>query len=173
MLYHASILSFIVWLTGQPGTGKTTLANEIARYITWRPIEVVDGDVLRGELPGLGWSPRDRDLNVRVAGLLSRRLAHHGTGAVVAMVSPFKDVREEVRQKAMADGLPFIEVLLQASLDTRAHRKPDIYERHARGELELPYELSEAGMIILMTDNTSVVECRNGILAVLRTRGLL
>jgi adenylylsulfate kinase len=166
-------LSFIVWLTGQPGTGKTTLANEIASYITWRPIEVVDGDVLRGELPGLGWSPRDRDLNVRAAGLLARSLARHGIGVLVALVSPFRETREEVRQKAAYERIPFIEVALVASPEIRAHRKPDIYARAARGELELPYEPSESGMIILTTDTMSVVECRNGVLAVLRGQGLL
>lgn len=165
-------MSFIVWFSGQPGTGKTTLATEIARHVTWRPIEVVDGEGLREELPGLGFDRRDRDLNVRVAGLLARKLTHHGTAVLVALVSPFRETREEVKRKAGIEGIPFIEIALRASLNTRSHRKPDIYERAARGDLELPYEASEVDLA-LATDMMSIIEAQNTVLAVLRIRGLL
>ena len=89
----------ILWFTGLSGAGKSTLANAIgARLDGVRAVEILDGDVIRTHLSkGLGYSREDRDTNIRRIGFVARLLARHGVLAIVAAISPYADVRDEVR----------------------------------------------------------------------------
>ena len=73
-------------------------------------MEVLDGDEVRTNLSkGLGFSKEDRDTNIRRIGLVARLLARNGVFAITAAISPYRDVRDEIRALAARDGVPFIE----------------------------------------------------------------
>jgi adenylylsulfate kinase len=92
---------FTIWLTGLPCAGKSTIARTLARPLLesgW-PVEVLDGDIVRRELgKGLGFSRADRDANVRRIAFVANLLARNGVAVIVAVVSPYRQAREEARK---------------------------------------------------------------------------
>ena len=148
-----------LWLTGLPGSGKSTLAGavEAALVRAGQPAYRLDGDNLRhGICAGLGFSPADRDENVRRAAELARLFADSGTVAVVALVSPFADARRRARELHERDGLGFVEVYVDTPVSECARRDPKhLYERARAGELkgltgvDAPYEVPEAPELVV------------------------
>lgn len=93
---------FVVWLTGLPCSGKSTIADGLAQELgrRGRRVQVLDGDVVRQSLSqGLGYSRRDREINVLRIAFVAELLARHGVIVVVAVVSPFEATRAEVRRR--------------------------------------------------------------------------
>src|SRR5829696_6197555 len=107
---------FTLWLTGLSGAGKTTLTEGVVPELRARGVrvEVLDGDEVRTNLSrGLGFSKEDRDTNVRRIGYVARLLARNGVVAVTAAISPYLEVREEVRRAVEGDGADFVEVYVE------------------------------------------------------------
>jgi adenylyl-sulfate kinase len=129
-----------IWLTGLPGAGKTTLAHALeARLVGGgRNAYCLDGDNLRHGVCGdLGFSHADREANVNRVGQIARLFADAGAVAVVALVSPYADGRERVRELHARDGLAFIEVYLNTPLRECERRDPKgLYVRARAGELD-------------------------------------
>lgn len=97
----------VVLMTGLSGSGKSTLANAVAHELrlTGRLVTVLDGDVVRGMLSSeLGFSARDRDMNVRRIGWVAARISEHGGVAIGAPIAPYAHTRAEVRAMAEAVG---------------------------------------------------------------------
>src|SRR5262245_62645605 len=116
---------FTLWFTGLSGAGKTTLTNALVPQLRARgvKIEVLDGDEVRTNLSkGLGFSKEDRDLNIRRIGYVSRLLARNGVGVITAAISPYREIRDEVRRLVEADGAAFVEVFVKASIDALVAR---------------------------------------------------
>src|SRR5690242_15701845 len=116
---------FTLWFTGLSGAGKSTLANLVAEELRARGhhVEVLDGDEVRTNLSkGLGFSKQDRDTNIRRIGYVCRLLARNGVVAISAAISPYREIRDEVRRSIEADGAIFLEVFVKASLDTLVER---------------------------------------------------
>src|SRR5947207_12972556 len=91
---------FVLWFTGLSGAGKSTISSliEDRLRVAGAAVEVLDGDVVRTHLSkGLGFSKEDRDINIRRIGFVSELLARHGVIVIVAAISPYRAVREEVR----------------------------------------------------------------------------
>ncbi len=83
-----------------------------------RAVEILDGDEVRTYLSkGLGFSKEDRDTNIRRIGYVARLLARNGVAVITAAISPYREMRDEVRRQAEEDGIPFVEVF--ASADDR------------------------------------------------------
>jgi adenylylsulfate kinase len=148
-----------VWFTGLPSAGKTTIANLVAgRLAERRPVEVLDGDVVRTHLSrGLGFSKADRDENIRRIGYVAGLLTGHGVTVLVSAVSPYRAVRDEIRTKIGRVG-GFVEVHVAADLATcRARDVKGLYAKQARGELrgltgvDDPYEPPLAPELVLDT----------------------
>src|SRR5216684_6727236 len=113
---------FVVWFTGLSGAGKSTIANALAADLArrGRHAEVLDGDEVRTHLSkGLGFSKDDRDTNVRRIGYVARLLSRNGVAVIVAAISPYRDVREEVRRLHEA---PFVEVFVDCPLEELIRR---------------------------------------------------
>src|SRR5215475_4967397 len=91
---------FVVWFTGLSGAGKSTLSLPVAARLrdAGFKVEILDGDEVRTHLSkGLGFSKEDRDTNIRRIGFVAELLARHGAAAIVAAISPYRAVRDEVR----------------------------------------------------------------------------
>jgi adenylylsulfate kinase len=149
----------IVWFTGLPSAGKTTIATHVAKRLEHAgiPHEVLDGDVVRTHLSkGLGFSKADRDENIRRIGFVAGLLARHGVTVLVSAISPYRAVRDEVR----ASVGEFVEVHVATSLATCRERDvKGLYARHARGELrgltgvDDPYEAPLDPELVLRTED--------------------
>src|SRR5438034_11783331 len=112
---------FILWFTGLSGAGKSTLAESLVKTFKERGfrVELLDGDEVRTNLSkGLGFSKEDRDTNIRRIGYVARVLARNGGVAITAAISPYREVRDEVR--AQTPG--FVEVYVRCSLDELVRR---------------------------------------------------
>src|SRR5688572_16353056 len=114
----------ILWLTGPPGAGKSTLAAAVGAHMkVVRAVQILDADELRTLLStGLGFTKEDRDVNVRRIGFVARLLARHGVLVITAAISPYADTRNEIRQLADDEGIPFIEVFVTADLQSLVER---------------------------------------------------
>lgn len=175
------LTGFIVWITGPPAAGKTTLATLLCRSPKMRgPVQLLDGDELRTWLSDdLGFSATDRTVNARRVGHLARMLAGHGVGVFVALISPKGADRSEQRNLAEKQGLTFIEVYVETSLHVRKARDPKgNYEKAITGALEnftgvsSAYEVPTSPDVIVRTDNMSPAQCADLVLQVL-SRGPL
>ncbi len=150
---------FVVWLTGLPCSGKSTLAERLAATLAEDGVDayVLDGDRLRTGLNGdLGFSLADRSENVRRTGEVAALFADAGLVAIVALVSPMRDDR--ARARAAAPG-HFYEIAVQATLATCERRDvKGLYRRARAGELrdftgiDSPYEAPAAPDLVVDTD---------------------
>ncbi len=91
---------FTLWLTGRSGAGKTTLAVRLADYLRrgGYPVEILDGDYIRGFVKNQDFSPEGRERHLMYVGLTSRLLNLHGVITICAFVSPYDRIREELRK---------------------------------------------------------------------------
>jgi adenylyl-sulfate kinase len=126
---------FTLWFTGMSGAGKSTLANEMLRRFqeAGAKVELLDGDVVRTNLSqGLGFSKEDRDTNIRRIGFVCELLTRNGVIAMVAAISPYRAVRDEVRGKIGR----FVEVHVDAPVAVLAERDvKGLYKRALAGEI--------------------------------------
>jgi len=171
----------IVWLTGLSGAGKSTLASAVgAELAARRPVEVLDGDEIRLYLSqGLGYSRHDRDTNVHRIAYVARLLAKHGVLVFVAAISPYRATRDALRRLSEAAGHPFIEIFVNAPLETVAARDvKGLYKRAQAGEIEQftgvsdPYEPPLDAAVEVNTDRESQAESAQKIIAALAARGV-
>src|SRR6266849_1351746 len=89
------------WFTGLPCFGKSTIALLVEPQLRSRGhrVEVLDGDVVRRNLTkGLGFSREDRDENIRRIGFVCHLLTRNGIIAISAAISPYREIRDEVRR---------------------------------------------------------------------------
>jgi adenylylsulfate kinase len=154
-----------VWLTGLPSSGKTTLALGLAERLVQagRRVEVLDGDVVRRHLAkDLGYSRQDRAENVRRVGFVADLLARNGVVAVCALVSPYREDRDDVRARHAGR---FCEVYVSAPLEVCTARDvKGLYARQRAGELhgvtgvDDPYEPPLRPEVVVPTHAQSVEE---------------
>src|SRR5215467_2496160 len=169
----------ILWLTGMSGAGKSTLARHVERELRTRQlrVEVLDGDIIRENLSkGLGFSKEDRDTNIRRIGFVSNLLSRNGVIVIVAAISPYRGVREEVR--VLHGKVPFVEVFVYCPLDVLTKRDvKGLYEKALRGEIANftgisdPYEAPTSPEIVVRTDKESETESASKILLWLERNG--
>src|SRR5688572_17194037 len=101
-----------------------------------RTVTMLDGDVVRTHLSrGLGFSREDRDENVRRVGFVASEIVRHGGLVVCALVSPYRETRDEVRAMVNATGGPgsFIEVYVDTPLEVVMERDVKASMRPRRG----------------------------------------
>ncbi len=104
-----------VWLTGLPSAGKTTLGRNVAKQLLddGEAVELLDGDLLRAKIcQDLGFSRKDREDNLRRISFVADLLTRNGVIVVVAAISPYRELRSEIREQLS----PFLEVFVNAPL---------------------------------------------------------
>ena len=172
----------ILWCTGLSGAGKSTLARAVADALRGtRAVEILDGDVVRQELSkGLGFSREDRDTNIRRIGFVARLLARHGVLVIVAAISPYAAVRDDVRAQAEGEGITFLEVFINPTLDTLVARDgKGLYRKALAGEIQNftgvsdPYEPPAHPELEITTDSEPVDISTERLLALLAKSGVI
>jgi len=171
--------AFVLWLTGLPCSGKTTIGQALYREIKRRGLLVrhLDGDVVRKEMnKDLGFSKKDRDKNLEIISSLAKKLNKQGVIVVASFVSPYKDQRERIRKKIEN----FIEIYINAPLDVCEKRDvKGLYKRARLGKIKNltgisdPYEAPEHPQLELKTDQESVRVNTNQVIAYLIKKGYL
>jgi adenylyl-sulfate kinase len=174
---------FTLWFTGLSGAGKSTLTQKLVPELKARGlnVEVLDGDEVRTNLSkGLGFSKEDRDTNIRRIGYVCRLLSRNGVATISAAISPYRDVRDEVRQLIEQDGAEFIEVYVKCPIPVLADRDvKGLYKKALAGELKQftgvsdPYEEPLSPDVVVETDSESVEQSAAKILAELERRALI
>jgi adenylyl-sulfate kinase len=164
----------ILWMTGCPSAGKSTLARRVAAELTkaGRAGEVLDGDEVRTHLSsGLGFSREDRDINVGRLALVARLLAKHGVLAIVAAVSPYAQARADARRQAEQLGIRFVEVFVDAPIDVLVERDvKGLYRKALAGEIghftgvSDPYERPAHPDVLIRSDQQDIDACVTRIL---------
>jgi len=170
---------FVLWFTGLPCAGKSTLASAVHRQLRNRGCrtELLDADVLRETLcSDLSYTRADRDENVARIGWVCDLLNRHDVIAIAAVISPFRESRERLR--ASVPG--FIEVYVKASLTVCIERDvKGLYARAMAGEIHdftginSPYEEPVGADIVVETDQSTVEWCVRFIVTWLEQRGFL
>jgi len=169
----------VIWLTGIPGSGKTTLALELVKYYQQGdlPVEILDGDEIRKTLSkDLGMSPEDRKEHNRRVIFVTQILAKNGVTTIVPLISPYRETREFARKE-----IPnFVEVWVKASVDECIKRDPKgLYKKALAGEiknltgLQSPYEEPQNAEIVLDTEKHNVKESLELIILTLKKLGYL
>ena len=169
----------IIWLTGLSGAGKTTIAKNLERLLLAQQfnVELLDGDVIRTNLSkGLGYTQEDRDTNIRRVGFVAQLLSRNGVIVIVATISPYRKVRNEMR----ALSPHFLEVYVDAPLHIcEARDVKGLYAAARLGKIkeftgiDAPYEAPLKPDITCFTDQETVDESVAKIMQALQQASLL
>ena len=170
--------SLCLWFTGYSGSGKSTLATAIEQKLFSQGIQayLIDGDNVRHGLNGdLGFSPEDRQENVRRVAHVASLFVDAGVVAITALISPFEQDRLMARG-VFAPG-DFIEVFVDCPIDTCIERDPKgLYKKALAGTIpeftgiSSPYERPRNPEIIVNTARHSVDDCVEQILTYLQDK---
>lgn len=166
-----------VWFTGLSSAGKTSIALAVERALKARgyKVEVLDGDIVRQKLTkGLGFSKDDRDENIRRIGFVAHLLTRNGVMVLVAAISPYRAVRDEVRRQ---NG-DFVEVYVNAPLEVCERRDvKGLYKKARLGQIrnftgiDDPYEPPVNPDVECETDREAIEESMTKVLAKLEELG--
>jgi sulfate adenylyltransferase len=155
----------VVMLTGLSGSGKSTIARDLAHYVmatTDRTVSLLDGDDVRRLLSsGLGFDHASRDLNVRRIAYVAAEVARHGGIAVCAPIAPYRESRAAARAMVTAVG-DFVLVHVATPLEECERRDlKGLYARARSGELDQftgisdPYEEPDDADVVVDTTGIS------------------
>lgn len=169
---------FTIWFTGLSCSGKTTLSRMVEAELKKRGvthIEVLDGDIIRTHLSkGLGFGKEDRDTNIKRIGFVCKLLSRNGVVAIVAAISPYREVRDYNRKEIGN----FVEVYCKCSMEVCIQRDvKGLYKKALAGEIKNytgiddPYEEPLDPEVVLETDRETPEESVKKILQKLESLG--
>ncbi|NER84971.1 MAG: adenylyl-sulfate kinase [Leptolyngbya sp. SIO1D8] len=168
-----------VWFTGLSGSGKSTIVQALAQKLREREckLEILDGDIVRTNLTkGLGFSKEDRDTNIRRIGFVSQLLTRNGVIVLVSAISPYRAVREELREKIE----DFFEVYVSAPLEVCESRDvKGLYKKARAGEIKQftgiddPYEPPANPEVTCETHQETLEESVNKVISKLEEMGYI
>jgi adenylylsulfate kinase len=172
-------MAFVLWFTGVPASGKSTIAQEVEKMLRKRgiPIENLDADEIRKNLsPDLGYTEKDRDINTKRLAFLGSLLEKHGVSAIVAAVSSLQQFRDRARGMSRN----FLEIYVTCPVEVCMERDPKgLYARAKRGEvndiagLHQPYEAPVTPEVICKSDKETIEACAMRVILKLEEMGLL
>ena len=166
--------AFVVWLTGLPASGKSELAAELQQRLIELgcATELIDSGKLRKTPLGqtLGFSKHDRETNVLRHGITARLLTDNGVNAIVSAVSPYRSVRNAIREQIS----PFIEVYVSTPPEVCQQRDQNgHWQRAIAGEIEHftgvsdPYEAPLSPEVTVDLTSTTITEAIEHVLIAL------
>ena len=170
---------FTLWFTGLSGAGKSTISQIIYQKLkeAGAKVELLDGDVVRTHLSkGLGFSKEDRDTNIRRIGFVCEILSRNGVIAIAAAISPYREVREEIRGRIKN----FVEVHVNCPIEVLADRDvKGLYKKALAGEISSftgvsdPYEAPVNPELTVDSSSESPEESAAKVWATLERLGLI
>jgi adenylyl-sulfate kinase len=168
-----------IWFTGLSGAGKSTIAEALRDELKKRGrfVEIMDGDEVRENLSkGLDFSKEGRDTNIRRIGFVCNLLSRNGVVAIGAAISPYREIRDEVR----ANTEHFMEVFMDCPLEVAEERDvKGLYKKARAGEIKNftgvsdPYEPPLKPEVTLNSSTQTEEESLNMLLAAMEERGYL
>lgn len=171
----------VLWFTGLSASGKSTIAHAVEEKLFERGhlSFVLDGDNIRHGLnKNLGFSPEDRQENIRRIGEVAKLFTQAGVITMTAFISPYKNDRQQVRS-LLKEGR-FIEIFVKVPLKTAEERDPKgLYKKARAGEIKeftgisAPYEEPTSPELVLDTHSLSVEECRNAVIRYLEEKHII
>jgi len=172
-----------IWFTGLSGAGKTTLSFALEEFLVSRGIAAygLDGDNIRTGLnKNLGFTPEDREENIRRVAEVAKLFADSGSVSLCAFVSPYKKDRELARRLHLEAGLPFLEVFVDTPLEECENRDTKgLYKKARAGQIkgftgiDQPYERPDNPEVVVDTVGHSVPECVQHIISAMKQRSLM
>ena len=171
---------FVLWFTGLPCCGKTTLALAVEkelRSLGLEKTERLDGDVVREGLTGdLGFSKEDRDKNIERVTFVAKLLSRNGVAVMASFVSPYRKARDKARK----DCTNFIEVFVDCPVEECEKRDvKGMYKKARQGEIkdftgvDDPYEEPEKPEIVVRTKEEEVEQSKTMVIDYLKNKGLI
>lgn len=171
----------ILWFTGLSGSGKSTLAHEVERLLFERGIRtyVLDGDNIRHGLnKDLGFSPEDREENIRRIGEVAHLFADAGIIAMTAFISPYRKDRNQAR--SLASSGEFVEIYCKCALEKCEERDPKgLYKKARAGQIpeftgiSAPYEEPDHAEIVVDTGLETLEESALKVFRYLEAQGII
>jgi len=171
----------LLWFTGLSASGKSTIANEVASRLfkSGKLTYVLDGDNVRHGLnKNLGFSPEDREENIRRISEVGNLFVDSGIITTTAFISPYRKDRDYARE-ILGEG-KFIEIFVKASIETCEARDPKgLYKKAKSGEIKeftgisAPYEEPLNPEIILDADNQTIEEEVESVLSYLSNNNII
>jgi len=171
--------TFTLWFTGLSGAGKSTNSYKVYMELKRRCLraELLDGDIIRINFSqGLGFTKRDRDINIRRIGFISYLLNKNDIISVVAAISPYRETR---RQNRTLLG-NYIEVFCDCPLEILEKRDPKgLYKKAKAGEIANftgisdPYEPPDDPEIVLKTGKETERESFQKVISYLEEHGYI
>lgn len=156
--------SFLIWVTGLSGSGKSTIANELECTLHAKGIKtyVLDGDNIRNGInQNLTFSPEDRSENIRRIAEISKLFIDAGIVVIGAFISPYHKDRQEIKKIVGASN--FVEVYVNTSVEECERRDvKGLYKKARNGEIKnftgisAPYEAPQNPDIEIKTENETV-----------------
>lgn len=172
-----------LWFTGLSGSGKSTIAVALEYQLNKAGILAyrLDGDNVRlGINRNLGFSADDRTENIRRIGEVSKLFVDCGVVVLSSFISPYVADRDNVRRLHEADGLDFIEIFVDCSLEEAEKRDPKgLYQKARNGEIKNftgiddPYEAPTTPEIHLHAETQSLDDEVEQVMSVLINRGII
>ena len=169
-----------MWLTGLPGSGKSTIANIVESKLAalGRQTMLLDGDNLRQGLNAdLGFDAAGRSENVRRVGEVAKLMTDAGLIAIVALVSPFRADRR--RAAALLPEGRFLEIFVDTPIEICRRRDPKgLYEKADHGKVlnltgrDQPYEAPEAPDLVLRTVELTAEQAADRVVELVIARSL-
>lgn len=157
----------VIWLTGLSGSGKSTIANELALKLhkEGKLAYVLDGDNIRmGLNKDLSFSDDDRKENMRRIAEVAKLISDTGVIVITAFISPFREERDEVKNIIGKNN--FIGVYVEAPLMVCEERDPKgLYKKARNGEIPMftgidsPYEKPTNADLTINTEENSIQTC--------------
>lgn len=178
---HKGHKSMVLWFTGLSSSGKSTLAHTTEEKLHDLGCHtfVFDGDNVRhGLCSDLGFSPEDRTENIRRIGELVKLSTEAGIIALTAFISPIREDRQKVR--ALVPKENFIEIYCRCPIEVCEQRDhKGLYKLARSGAIEnftgisSPYEPPNNPELVLDTEQTSLEECVDKVLALLYEKKII
>jgi len=172
-------MSFTLWFTGLPSSGKSTVAKRVENELVNEGIKIhnLDGDDIRAKLhPDLGFSKEERGINNKRIAFLCDLLNRNDVSAIVAAISPFKEYRQYAEE--MIDN--FFLIYVECPVEVCKERDPkNLYQQAERGEIDKftgvnhPYQEPDNPDVTINTAEMSVEECKQAVLDKLRETSYL
>lgn len=168
----------VIWFTGLPCSGKSTLADALAIQLKALGIKVeqLDGDVIRKFFPKLGFSRDERNQHIKQMALMAHMLEKNGIAVIASFVSPYEESRNFVRENCKQ----FIEIHVSTSLDLCESRDvKGMYKKARAGEItsftgvDDPYEIPSKPELRIDTRNRRVEDCIEEVLSYLNAKDIL